>query len=537
MFARHIRLERHVIMGALIAATFAVVLVSPPWANAQTTNCPSLAITGPGTLPNASVGAAYSTALTFSGGATAQCPVAWSNPGGGLPPGLHLNATTGVISGTAPAQVSTATFKVSIANPSSSTTRLMALPTIDTLTLVPSPTTATGFLTNATTDGSSVFVAGPGTNAIYSISGSNPPVVQTPPALPALDFPVNVATSHGIVFAANLDGTNAVSFAPPNGNVVSAGCTHPTGIAAGQDGASSLVVVGCTSSGEVFAFVHGSSTIVSSGPLPGTNPAPSGVAWIHNRIFLVADTRNATVTLLQFPHPAHPGAATVLATVSLPAGSKPANIAYDPNNKTAYVADPGTNEVSQVKVKTGGSPALTDLGEFAVGTAPFGVAVNPSSKTLVVSNSGDSTADVISLKDATPIILYTPTVGTLPSGVAIIGHEAYVVNQEGGTVTVIDPPTQALGGMVKVTHSKRRKGAHASSASVSSDPLAPPLPATHRLGERPDDRSQHPHGCRSGGRRSGEVRCVRGAEAHGARGLHRADARSQPGRHERRHVR
>ncbi len=478
MLARRISPGRHVIVGALLAAVFAVVLASPPWANAQTTNCPSLAITGPGTLPNASVGAAYSTALTFSGGSTPQCPVVWSNPGGGLPGSLHLNATTGVISGTAPVQVSTATFKVSIANPSSSTTRLLALPTIDTLTLVPSPTTATGFLTNATTDGSSVFVAGPGTNTIYSISGTNPPVVQTPPLLPALDFPVNVATTQGQVFAANLDGTNAVSFAPPNGNVVSAGCVHPTGIAAGQHGAPSLVVVGCTGSGEVFAFVHDSTTIVSSGPLPGTNPAPSGVAWIHNDVFLVADTRNATATLLRFPHPAHPAAPTVLATVSLPAGSKPANIAYDTSTKTAYIADPGTNQVSQVKVKTGNNAALTDLGEFAVGTSPFGVAVNPSSKTLVVSNSGDGTADVISLKGGTPTILYTPTVGTLPNGVAIIGHEAYVVNAEGGTVTVIDPPAQALGGKVKLTHSKGRRGAHASSVSVSSDPLAPQLPAT-----------------------------------------------------------
>ncbi len=48
-------------------------------------------------LPQGSVGTPYSATLTRDGG---KSPYTWSKSAGSLPPGLALNASTGVISGT-----------------------------------------------------------------------------------------------------------------------------------------------------------------------------------------------------------------------------------------------------------------------------------------------------------------------------------------------------------------------------------------------------------------------------------------------------
>ncbi len=55
----------------------------------------------PTTIPVGTAGAAYSQTFTQTGGSGA---ITWSNPGGGLPGGLTLNTSTGVLSGTPTAQ-------------------------------------------------------------------------------------------------------------------------------------------------------------------------------------------------------------------------------------------------------------------------------------------------------------------------------------------------------------------------------------------------------------------------------------------------
>jgi hypothetical protein len=60
--------------------------------------CPAITVNPLiGTLPSGTVGTAYSQTFTQMGGAA---PITWSVTGGSLPPGLTLNAMTGILSGT-----------------------------------------------------------------------------------------------------------------------------------------------------------------------------------------------------------------------------------------------------------------------------------------------------------------------------------------------------------------------------------------------------------------------------------------------------
>jgi len=61
-------------------------------------------------LPAGTVGTDYSATLSATGGTT---PYTWAVTSGALPRGLHLDKTTGVISGK-PKQASTATFTITV---------------------------------------------------------------------------------------------------------------------------------------------------------------------------------------------------------------------------------------------------------------------------------------------------------------------------------------------------------------------------------------------------------------------------------------
>jgi beta-glucanase (GH16 family) len=79
---------------------------------------PALSITSGSQLPNGSVGAAYNTTLTATGGVT---PYRWQVSSGALPSGLSLNQTTGAITGT-PATATTSNVTISVTDANSSST-------------------------------------------------------------------------------------------------------------------------------------------------------------------------------------------------------------------------------------------------------------------------------------------------------------------------------------------------------------------------------------------------------------------------------
>ncbi len=135
-----------------------------------TINAPALLITTT-SLPNGTVGTAYSQTLAASGGAT---PYSWSLAVGSLPPGLSLSSATGTISGT-PTTAGAVNFTVQVTDSAGNTAR-QAL----TLTINPSSLAITTASLPAGAVGSaySATLAATGGTPSYSWSmaaGSLPP--------------------------------------------------------------------------------------------------------------------------------------------------------------------------------------------------------------------------------------------------------------------------------------------------------------------------------------------------------------------------
>ncbi|HYF00546.1 MAG TPA: putative Ig domain-containing protein [Planctomycetota bacterium] len=138
------------------------------------------AITGPGSpLPAGTVGAPFTATFTAVGTA----PLAWSVSAGSLPPGMALNASTGVYSGT-PTTAGSFTFTVRATNAAGTDERSIAH-TINPAAAPPSITGPTLPLSAATvgTPYSATFTAvGTGPITWSATSGSLPPGLTLDPA-------------------------------------------------------------------------------------------------------------------------------------------------------------------------------------------------------------------------------------------------------------------------------------------------------------------------------------------------------------------
>lgn len=447
--------------------------------------CSSPNINAPSTLDDAQEGASYSYQVP---------PGCGSRSASGLPSGLTITSS-GLISGTAPSTIQTYPVTLTATMGSDTVNEKVELPVVQTITA----DAKGGELTGTTNDGSSVYVAGSSAGDVYKLTTGSPPLSSSILSS-GLNFPAAVSTDSGNLYAAQFGAPagagDPVLVGPTSTGTLSnpgdgdMGCTKPDAVAATHGTFQTVAYNGfyysCAGSSTVWADAYAPPGLIHQAAVSGlaSNAVPSGIAFITDSSTpgdaVVADARNGTLSYISgFP------IFSVTSTVSLPPGSTPANVAYDPTFHIAYVADPGTNSVSEVSVDSS-AKSLTEAGEIGVGSRPFGVATN-GDNTLVVTNSGSNTADVISPLFPTPTIDYAPTVGNTPDGVTMVGNEAFVADERGGTVTVIDPPAAAKGLHKKltITHATRRRRrrhhkAHSSALSaldrqVLINPLVAPL--------------------------------------------------------------
>jgi hypothetical protein len=440
------------------------------------TQCTAPTITTPTTLTSAQVSSSYSDTLT--GTCVPPSPSSWSITSGSLPTGLTLDSSTGVISGIAPGTVQTIPLTIQASGEGQTATEPVELPVVDTIKVDP----AGGELTGATNDGTLAYFAGPTAGNVFDLDANNPPKGPGT-AMTGLNFPAAVSTFDGVLYATQFaepaaNGDPVISATVPSSTSSSGsnqasldngdtGCSKPDGVSSyGGESFGFIDALGytCAGSGEVLA-----STLILGSPfrLPGCTAAPfgdecqatyslgahsvpSGTAFDADINQWVAEAGSDNVVELGGE------SGVIAATVNLPKGSEPANVAYDSRNGILYVADPGTDQISQVDTGAVDDSTPSDLGEIDLpaGSRPFGVAVSSDGNTVVATDSGTDTANVIDVSGSTPVIEYSPQVGQTPDGVTIVGSEAYVADEQGGTVTVIDPPaaTKSLLAPLVVTH-------------------------------------------------------------------------------------
>ncbi|HEY5196811.1 MAG TPA: putative Ig domain-containing protein [Solirubrobacteraceae bacterium] len=417
------------------------------------------------------VGASYGPLALTANGLSSSCGAiacSWSvTPA--LPPGLTLsnpnpNSASAAISGTPTAVktaivavtvsqggVAQATFPLTISDIENLTTGIGAFPT--------------GMV--ADTRNARVYVAASRSNQVDSIDASANPIKATPTltalGTSVLRFPDGLAYSSAsnALFASDYGSTSAAHVSPPSTGTPHSdfvtGCGEQAGIA--QDTGGTDVWVGCSgngSSGKV-AVMTPSGGSVGSFVLGAGASSPSGVAPTgtsgHVAVADAAAGRLYTVG----------AAGPIGSAAALPAGSAPANVAYANVGGTPfdYVADPGTGQFSIVSEATDSSPVVAanvTLPKATNPPQPYGIATDGSA--LVVSDANNASAYVYTLTASAPYATLRYTIAlpssAVPDGVAdmtVAGTNlAFIGNEGGNSVTVIDPPLP--GGESRVTAPK-----------------------------------------------------------------------------------
>jgi uncharacterized protein (TIGR02145 family) len=121
-----------------------------------------------------------------------------------------------------------------------------------------------------------------------------------------------------------------------------------------------------------------------------------------------------------------------------PTGSKPRDVATDPNTMMAFVTNSGSNTVSVIDLKT-----LTSFRDILVGEAPYKIDINPEGTRAYVTNYDSHTVSVIDLTDKNGTQyqeIDVIKVGANPYGIVVTptGKRVYVSNYSTMNLSVID---------------------------------------------------------------------------------------------------
>jgi YVTN family beta-propeller protein len=150
---------------------------------------------------------------------------------------------------------------------------------------------------------------------------------------------------------------------------------------------------------------------------------------------------------------------TIIANITLPAGSILNGLAIKPDGTRLYVTDYRTNAV--MVIDTAANRIIANIG---VGIGPFQIAVNPAGTGAYVANGGSvppgNTTSVINT--ASNKVTANITVGNSPWGVVVSpdGTKAYVTNSGSNNVSVIDTATNTVTATILV-------GAHPEGIAVT----------------------------------------------------------------------
>jgi Putative Ig domain len=435
-------------------------------------------------LPSGQVGVAYSTTLAATGGTT---PYTWSITSGAMPAGLSLNASTGAITGTPTAAVtsSSITFKVT-----DSGSPVQTAPRTLTITIVPATLTIT---TTSLPSGQvgvaySTTLAATGGTTPYTwsiTSGAMPAGLSLNASTGAITgTPTAAVTSSSITFKVT-DSGSPVQTAPRTLTITIVPATltiTTTSLPSGQVGVAYSTTLAATGGTTPYAWSITSGTLPpglslnsSTGAITGT---PTAAVTSSSITFKVADSGSPVLNGLAILSITIAPATLTITTTSLPSGQ--VGVAYSTtlaatggttpyawsitsgtlppglslNSSTGAITGTPTAAVTSssitFKVADSGSPVLNGLAILSITIAPATLTITTTS--LPSGQVGVAYGTTLAATGGTTPYTWSITSGTLPAGLslnsstgAITGSPTAAVNSAALTFQVQDSesPNQA----------------------------------------------------------------------------------------------
>ncbi len=134
------------------------------------------------------------------------------------------------------------------------------------------------------------------------------------------------------------------------------------------------------------------------------------------------------------------GALSPMTPATVTAGTYPYSVTVDPTGQYAYVANEGSNTVSQYTIGAGGALSPMTPATVASGRSPTSVTIDPTGKYAYVANAGSNNVSQYTIGAGgllSPMTPATVAAGTSPLSVTVdpTGKYAYVANEVSGNVS------------------------------------------------------------------------------------------------------
>ncbi|WP_426000809.1 putative Ig domain-containing protein [Caulobacter sp. DWR1-3-2b1] len=424
------------------------------------------------TLPTPVLGQAYSQTVATSGG---TAPIAFTVTGGALPAGLGLNASTGVISGTATAAGAysvtvTATDANSMTDAKTYTGTILAGVSITTASL-PTPILSQAYSRTLATSGGTApvtfAVTGGALPAGLSFNASTGVISGTATAAGAYSVTVTATDANSMTDAKTYTGTIAAVLAAP--------ITGPV---------STSVLANSSANAIVLNLTGGASTSISIGSAAGHGVATtSGLSVSYTPTAGYSGSDSFTYTATNASGTSSPATITVIVaapnlTFGPAPGALPGGVAEDPYSQTLSVSS-GTAPYAYV-ISSGALPTGISLDASAgvVAGAPTTAGAYTFDVTVTDVNGAVGTASYsVQIAAAAPVAANS-TSATVPANTQTQAGQNVSLNLSSlvsGDVTEVRIVTQPKHGSVAITQTLAMRGgggifafAMASSALIST---------------------------------------------------------------------